>query len=308
MIRYIDTYRVRFGVEPICRTLKATQCGFITARGYRVAKTRPVSARMVRDNALLGEIRRVYTADYSVYGVRKMYASMIRAGWLVGRDHVARLMRQAGLGGVTRSRKVFTTHPDASLARPVDLLQRQFTAPAPRRAWVADITYVATWSGFAYVGFVTDAYSRRIVGWSVSSTLRTEQSTLAAQNMPAWQVSDDLSGLICHNDHGANYLSVRYTSRVIELGAKLSTGSVSDAYDNALAETINGLYKAELIRRQGPWRTIEQVELATLSWVWWWNHQRLHEHLGYHTPIETEQAYYNQPTEPQLATANREKQ
>jgi len=306
MIRYIDMYRDRFGVEPICRTVRTTEGGFITARGYRAVKTRPASGRSIRDRLVLADIVKLHCDNYGVYGVRKMHALLTRQGWLVGRDQVARLMRAAGLKGATRSRRVFTTRPDVALAQPGDLLDRQFTAPAPRRVWVADITYVATWAGFAYVGFITDVFARRIVGWSVSSTLRTEQSTLAALDMAAWQAHDDLTGLICHSDHGSNYLSIKYTSRVLELGAKTSTGSVGDAYDNALAETINGLYKAELIRRQGPWRTIEQVELATLSWVYWWNHQRLHETLGYRTPVETEQAYYNQH-QPRLATASHEK-
>jgi len=307
MIRYIDMYRSRFGVEPICRTLQATEGGFITARGYRMVKTRPVSARRVRDQLLADQVARLHQANYSVYGVRKMHAAMIREGWHVGRDQVARLMRAAGLHGVTRSRRVFTTRPDTTLAQPGDLLERQFTASAPQQAWVADITYVATWAGFAYVGFITDVFSRRIVGWSVSSTLRTDQSTLAALDMAAWQAGDDLTGLICHNDHGSNYLSIAYTSRVLELGARLSTGSVGDAYDNALAETVNGLYKAELIRRHGPWRTIEQVELATLSWVYWWNNQRLHQTLGYHTPTEAEQAYYTEHNPSRLAPATRDK-
>ena len=307
MIRYIDVYRDRFGVEPICRTLRTTEGGFMTARSYRAAKARPPSARMTRDKLLSAELTRLHAENYAVYGVRKMHALMVRQGWIVGRDQVARLMRATGLKGVSRSRKIFTTHSDARLAQPADLLERRFTASAPRQAWVADITYVATWVGFAYVGFITDVFSRRIVGWSVSSTLRTDQSTLAALDMAAWQANDDLTGLICHNDHGSNYLSITYTSRVTELGAKLSTGSVGDAYDNALAETVNGLYKAELIRRHGPWRTIEQVELATLSWVWWWNNQRLHETLGYHTPAEAEQAYYTEHNQPRLAPASRDK-
>ena len=255
---------------------------------------------------LIVAIRRLHEANYGVYGVRKMHAVMARAGWQVGRDQVARLMRQAGLQGARRGRRVFTTHPDPGLARPQDLVKRNFHADAPNRLWVADITYVATWAGFAYVGFVTDVYSRRIVGWSVSSTLKTEQSTLAALNMAAWQADTDLTGLVCHNDHGSNYLSLRYTDRVAQLGAIPSTGTVGDSYDNALAETVNGLYKTELIWRRRPWRSVEQVELATLKWVWWWNNQRLHSSLGMTTPTETENTYYHQYQEPRAATATRE--
>jgi transposase InsO family protein len=215
-------------------------------------------------------------------------------------------MRAAGLTGVTRSRKVFTTRADPVLAQPADLANRQFQASGPNRLWVADIAYVATRAGFAYVGFVTDVYTRRIVGWSVSSTLKTEQSTPAALDMAVWQAGTDLTGLICHNDHGSDHLSTRYTDRIAELGAIPSTGAVGDSCDNALAETVNGLFKAELIRRHGPWRTVEQVEPATLEWVWWWNNQRLHTSLGTLTPTEAETNYYHQRQNPRAATATRE--
>jgi transposase InsO family protein len=306
MIRYIDMYRGCFVVEPICRVLGATECGFITARGYRAAKARPVSCRCLRDVTLLAEVRRLHQVNYGVYGVRKMHAAMVRSGWRVGRDQNARLMRQAGLQGARRGRRVFTTHPDPSLGRGEDLVNRNFHTDGPNRLWVADITYVATWPGMAYVSFITDVYSRRIVGWSVSSTLRTEPSTLAALDMAVWQADTDLTGLICHNDHGSNYLSMRYTDRVAQLGAIPSTGTVGDAYDNALAETVNGLYKTELIWRRRPWRTVEQVELATLEWVWWWNNQRLHTTLAMATPAEVEQTYYHQHQDPRAATATRE--
>lgn len=304
MIRFIDIWRDRFGVEAICRILGATECGFLTTRGYRAARTRPPSARRLSDELLGAEIERLHAENYGVYGVRKMHALMRRHGWVIGRDQTARLMRSVGLRGIRRSKRAFTTRPDPAALRPADLVKRQFTAEAPGRLWVADITYVRTWQGFAYVAFVTDVYSRRITGWNVAATLRADILPLQALDMAAWQAGGDLTGLIHHADHGSNYLSLVYTGRIAELGATPSTGSVGDSYDNALAEAVNGLYKTELIRRRGPWRTIEQVELATLEWVWWWNHQRLHGELGYKTPAETETAYYAALESPGPATAS----
>lgn len=304
MIQYVDTFKDQFGVEAICRTLRATECGFITARGYRAAKTRLPSARAVSDELLGGEVARLHAENYGVYGVRKMHALMKRQGWLIGRDQTARLMRTLGLRGVKRSKRVFTTKPDPAAEKPRDLVKRQFTAAAPRRLWVADITYVRTWQGFAYVAFVTDVHSRRIVGWNVASTLRADVLPLQALDMAAWDAGGDLTGVIHHADHGSNYLSIVYTDRIIELGANPSTGTIGDSYDNALAEAVNGLYKTELIRRRGPWRTIEQVELATLEWVWWWNNQRLHGELEYRTPQEVEASHYADLESPELATAS----
>jgi len=308
MIRFIDMFRERFGVEGICRTLGATECGFLTARGYRAARSRPPSARRLRDDLLVPEIVRLHAENYGVYGVRKMHALMGRQGWQIGRDQTARLMRLAGVQGVKRSKKTFTTKADPVLERPTDLVQRRFTAAAPCRLWVADITYVATWSGFAYVAFVIDVYSRRIVGWNVASTLKADILPLQALNMAAWQARGDLTRLTHHSDHGSNYMSLVYTDRIVELGATPSTGTVGDSYDNALAEAVNGLYKTELIRRQGPWRTVEQVELATLEYVWWWNNHRLHGELDYRTPAEVEAAYYADHKTPDLATASLGKQ
>jgi putative transposase len=304
MIRYVDAFRDRFGVEAICRTLGAAECGFVTARGYRAAVRRPASARAVRDGLLGEQIARLHAENYGVYGVRKMHALMRRQGWVIGRDQTARIMRGLGLHGARRSKRVFTTRPDPAASRPADLVRRQFAAAAPRRLWVADITYVRTWQGFAYVAFVTDVYSRRITGWNVASTLRADILPLQALDMAAWHAGGDLAGLVHHADHGSNYLSLVYTSRITELGATPSTGSVGDSYDNALAEAVNGLYKTELIRQRGPWRTVEQVELATLEWVWWWNNQRLHGELGYRTPAETEAAHYADLESPGLATAS----
>jgi putative transposase len=302
MIAFIDTMKDRFGVEAICRVLGATDSGFLTARGYRAAKARPPSARQLSDELLGAEIARLHGENYGVYGARKMHALMRRQGWIIGRDQTGRIMRGLGLRGVRRCKKVFTTHPDPAAARPQDLVKRQFTAVAPRRLWVADITYVRTWQGFAYVAFITDVYSRRITGWNVAATLRADILPLQALDMAAWHAGD-LAGLVHHADHGSNYLSLVYTGRIAELGATPSTGSVGDSFDNAMAEAVNGLYKTELIRRRGPWRTVEQVELATLEWVWWWNNHRLHSELGYRTPAETEDAYYAALESPELATA-----
>ncbi|WP_310734873.1 IS3 family transposase [Microbacterium halimionae] len=231
-------------------------------------------------------------------GARKMHALMVRQGWVIGRDQTARLMRQVGVRGVIRSKRVFTTKSDPAGARPMDLVNRRFHPEAPRRLWVADVTYVRTWAGFAYVAFVTDAYSRRIVGWNVASTLKADVLPLQALNMAAWDAEGQLDYVSHHSDHGSNYMALVYTERIVELGATPSTGTVGDSFDNALAEAVNGLYKTELIRRQGPWRTVEQVEIATLEYVWWWNNQRLHGELGMRTPIETEQAYYAGPESP----------
>lgn len=292
MIRYVDQYRDQFGVEAICRTLRATECGFITARGYRAAKSRPRSNRAISDELLTAELVKLHGENFSVYGVRKMHALMTRKGWMVGRDQVARLMRAAGLQGVRRGRKVFTTRPDPAAQRPTDLLKRHFKADRPNRVWVADMTYVPTWSGMGYVAFITDVFSRRIVGWSVKATMTTQALPLEAWQMATWRAGD-LTGLIHHSDKGSQYVSLRYTEALTDAGARPSVGTVGDSYDNALAETINGLYKAELIHRRRPWRTIEQLELATLEWVWWYNTTRLHSELGYRSPDEYEQHHYD---------------
>lgn len=303
MIRFIDEHRDRFGVELICRVLRGAVRGFLTSRGYRAAKTRPASARQLSDALLVPEIARLHAENYGVYGRRKMHALMRRQGWMIGRDHTERLMRAAGVRGVKRSKKVFTTKSDPAAAKPKDLVQRRFTAHAPRRLWVADITYVATWSGFAYVAFLIDVFSRRSVGWNVASTLKADILPMQALDMAAWDAGGDLADLVHHADHGSNYLATVYTDRVAELGAKPSTGTIGDSYDNALAEAVNGLYKTELIRQQGPWRTVEQVEFATLEWVWWWNNQRLHGELGMRTPIEVETEYYAEHESDLLAPA-----
>jgi putative transposase len=282
--RYIDENRGRFGVEPICTTLQ------ISPSTYYAAKRRPPSARALSDAALKPELSRVHEDNFGVYGAKKLWRQLLREGIRVGRDRVARLMRELGIAGVVRGKPKRTTIPAALAARPGDLVERRFGAAAPNRLWVADLTYVRTWSGFCYVAFVIDVYSRRIVGWRVSTSLRTDLA-LDALEMAIWaRRTDDLGGLVHHSDRGVQYLAIRYTERLAEAGAVGSVGSKGDSYDNALAETVNGLYKAELIWQRGPWRTAEDVELATLAWVDWWNHRRLHGACGHLPPAEFERA------------------
>lgn len=288
MTRFIDIHREEFGVEPICTLLQ------VAPSTYYAQRTRPLSARALRDAQLRVEIKRVWDANYQVYGARKIWRQLGREGIGVGRDHVARLMGELGICGVVRGAKRRTTTPTAGDQRPTDLVNRDFTAPAPNRLWVADLTYVATWAGFAYVAFVIDAFSRMIVGWRVATTLRAELA-LDALEMAVWARQDTgLDGLVHHSDRGGQYLAVRYTQRLADKGAVASVGSRGDSYDNALAEAVNGLYKAELIGRHGPWRTAEQVELATLAWVQWWNQRRLHGALGHIPPAEHEATYYRE--------------
>jgi putative transposase len=304
MICYIDEHKDRFGVEGICRVLgRELACGFLTASGYWAAKRRPPAARTLNDRQLTVVIEQRHAANFGVYGVRKMWWLLNREGHQVGRDRVARLMRTAGLRGVVRGRKVFTTRANDRDQRPEDLVQRRFTAAAPNRLWVADLTYVRTWAGFCYVAFVVDVYSRMIVGWAASSTMRTEDLPLVALETAAWTRTGSLQQLIHHSDRGSQYLSIRYTDRLAELGIIGSVGSRGDSFDNALAETVNGLFKTELIKRRGGWRSVEQVELATLEWVEWWNQRRLHTALGARSPAEFEAAYHQDQQQPVLAGA-----
>jgi transposase InsO family protein len=307
MIAFIDTYRDQFGVELICRILRAAIPGFLTSRGYRAARTRPPSDREIHDEQLMADLRTVHQQNYSVYGVKKMHRAMRRRGWQVGREQTRRLMRKAGLRGVQRGKPVFTTVTDPADSRPADLVNRQFKASAPNRLWVADITFARTWRGFCYTAFVTDVCTRKIVGWAVAATMRTEDLPLQAFNHAVWQSDTDLSELVHHSDRGSQYLSLTYTDRLAELGIAPSVGSRGDSYDNALAEAVNAAYKSELINRGKPWRCIDDVELATAEWVAWYNQERLHEALGYVPPAEYEAALRassdtaSQPT-PALAT------
>jgi len=284
---FIEGHRERFGVEPICRTLAVAPSTYYAARG------RPPSRRASRDAELTERIREVHADNYGVYGVRKVWHGLRRAGVVVGRDRVARLMRREGLQGAVRTRSVRTTIPaEADVSLP-DLVERDFHPAAPDRLWVADLTYVRLASGgFAYAAFVTDAYARRIVGWRVAGAA-TAEHVLDALELAAWaRRGRSLEALVHHSDRGCQYTALRYTERVAELGASASVGTVGDSYDNALAETIFGLYKAELIGPQGPWRSVAKVELATAGWISWWNDRRLHSALGYVPPAEYEARYW----------------
>jgi putative transposase len=259
---------------------------------YYASKTRRLSDRAACDARLTAVIVAVHKANFSVYGVAKMWRELHRQGWVVGRDQVGRLMKAAGLHGVCRSAKAKrTTVAAAVAARPGDLVDRRFSAVAPNSLWVADLTYVPTWTGFAYTSFITDVYSRAIVGWRTSSSLRTDLA-LDALEMAIATRTGDLDGLIHHSDRGVQYLSIRYTDRLADEGAVASVGSKGDSFDNALAEAVNGLYKAELIRARGPWRNVDDVELATARWVHWWNTARLHSACHDTPPLEYEAAYY----------------
>ena len=259
---------------------------------YYAAKTRPASARAQRDATLLVVLAAIHAANFSVYGARKMWKAMVRAGHDVGRDQVARLMREAGLRGVRRSKRIRTTRRDDAAPRSPDLVERNFTATGPNQLWVTDLTYVPTWAGVAYVCFITDAFSRMIVGWRVAGHMRTEM-VLDALEMARWQRGTRLEDLRCHSDAGSQFTSIRYGERLDEIGARPSIGSVGDSYDNALAESVNALYKTELVRgpSRGPWKTIDDLELATLSWVHWHNTERLHSYLDDVPPAEFEDAY-----------------
>lgn len=292
MIAFIDAFRDRFGVEFICTTLAHhRQGGFMTSRGYRAAKKRLPSKRLVRDCELILVMMDIHRDNYSVYGVHKMWHAMKRAGYDIGRDQVARLMKIAGLHGIVRGRKPITTKPAKTPDQRPDLVQRNFRASAPNRLWVADITYVRTSAGFVYTAFVIDVYSRKIVGWATKRRMTTEALPLDALNHAIATAKGSLEKLVHHSDHGSQYASIAYHERLKNMGIDESTGSVGDSYDNALAETVNGLYKTELIYSQ-TWEGLAEVEWETLCWVHWWNTTRLHSELGYHTPQEIENHYW----------------
>ena len=292
MVRFIDEHRAKFGVEPICAVLPIAPSVYYEQRARRRDPERcPPRGR--RDHELGAHIRRVWQANREVYGVRKVWQQLRREGGTVARCTVQRLMRQLGLRGVVRGRRFkTTTPPDTAAPRPADLVTRQFTATRPNELWVADLTYVATWRGFAYVAFVIDVFARRIVGWRVSSSLRSDLALDALEQALYDRQLDGTERLIHHSDRGVQYLSIRYTERLSEAGIEPSVGSTGDSYDNALAESVIGLYKTEEIYRRGPWKGVEDVEFATLEWVAWYNTRRLLEPLGYVSPDEFEQAYY----------------
>ena len=297
-MRFIDGHKARFGVEPICRVLSQHGCP-IAPSTYYGAVGRPPSARARRDEQLKAAITRVHQDNYGVYGARKVWLALNRQGIPVARCTVERLMRELGLAGARRGKKVRTTIPGPAAARPADLVQRQFTRPAPDRLWVADFTYVPAWTGMVYVAFVIDAYSRRILGWRAATSMRTSL-VLDALEQALWARRRDgrgsLAGLVHHTDAGSQYTSIAFTERLAAAGAQPSVGTVGDAYDNALAESVIGLFKTELIKPGTPWRTAEQVELATLGYVDWFNHNRLFEACGDIPPAELEAAYYRQNT------------
>ncbi|MCU1373119.1 MAG: hypothetical protein JWO68_405 [Actinomycetia bacterium] len=298
MIAFIDEHRERFGVEPMCRVLSKHGLHVAPSTFY-AAKTRPPSKRAVEDAELLVEIRRVFEdrrRGRRLYGARKVWSQLHRDGIQVGRCRVERLMRANGLVGARRDLKVRTTRPDAQASRPADLVQREFRASRPNELWVVDFTYVATWSGMAFTAFVSDVFSRRIVGWRTSSSMPTELP-LDALEMALWtrdQAGQPVRGVVHHSDAGSQYTSIRYSTRLDDAGAVASIGSVGDSYDNAMAESIIGLYKRECVRHDGPFRTVDELELATLSWVDWWNQDRLHGALGHVPPIDFEEDHYRQ--------------
>ena len=295
---FITEHRSRWGVEPICRVVQ------IAPSSYYAAIRRPPAARRVRDEELQVAIRRVWDEHRCVYGADKVWAQLRREGTPVARCTVERLMRSAGIRGVVRGKThIRTTLSEEAGRRPPDLVARQFRAPAPNRLWVADLTYVKTHSGWVYVAFVVDACSRFVVGWQASRSLRTDLA-LDALEMALWaRRALSLNGLVHHSDRGSQYLAIRYTERLVEAGVVPSVGSRGDSYDNALAESFNGLYKTELIRHAGPWRGLEDVEYATLEYVDWFNHRRLHGELGMVTPAEFEAAYYHQAAPVLLASS-----
>ena len=289
MVTFIDAHREAYGVEPICEVLPIAPATYYRHQACQ-AHPETRSRRAQRDVWLTAQIQRVWDENFAVYGPRKVWQQLGREGIVVARCTVERLMRQMGLQGAVRGRRFKTTIADDGAARPADLVKREFVATRPNQLWVADLTYVATWRGFVYVAFVIDVFARHIVGWRVSSSLRTDLALDALeQALYARPTSDEL---VHHSDRGSQYLSIRYTERLAEAGIEPSVGSVGDSFDNALAESVIGLYKTEVIRRRGPWRHLEAVEFATLEWVDWFNHRRLLTPIGNVPPAEFEQQYY----------------
>jgi transposase InsO family protein len=294
MVAFLDQHRDTFGVEPICAVLPIAPSTYFRHKSQqRAPDTR--SARARRDDDVRGAIRRIWDANHQVYGPRKVWKQLRREGHDVARCTVERLMRAMGLRGASRGRAwVITTRPDGAVARPTDLVDRQFTATRPNQLWVADFTYVATWRGFVYVAFVIDVFARRIVGWRVSASLATDFVLDALEQAIYDRCGVATGDLVHHSDRGTQYLSMRYTERLADAAIAPSVGSRGDSYDNALAESVIGLYKTEVIQRKGPWRHLEAVEFATLDWVDWFNTRRLLEPIGYVPPAEYETSYYEQ--------------
>jgi transposase InsO family protein len=291
MVSFIDEHRAEYGVEPICAELPIAPSLYYEHKA-RQADPGRVPPRLQRDAELTGEIRRVHEENFQVYGARKVWHQLNREEIRVARCTVERLMRALGLNGAVRGKKCRTTISDDAAERPLDRVNREFKATRPNQLWVADFTYVATWAGFVYVAFVIDVFARRIIGWRVARSMHTDL-VLDALEQALWARAD-AKGVIHHSDRGSQYLSIRYTERLAAAGFEPSVGSVGDSYDNALAETIIGLYKTEVINHRGPWRNGDAVEYATLEWVDWFNHRRLLEPIGNVPPAELEMAYYCQ--------------
>ncbi len=292
MIAFIDDQREVYGVEPICGMLRIAPS---TYHAHVARRTDPARAspRARQDLMLMEQIRQVHAANFGVYGARKVWRQLAREGTVVARCTVERLMRRMGLRGAVRGKETRTTIADKASPCPADKVNRQFRAPQPNALWVSDFTYVATWQGFVYVAFIIDVFARRIVGWRVSRTAHAD-FVLDALEQALHDRRPVKGGLIHHSDRGRQYVAIRYTERLLEAGIEPSVGSVGDSYDNALAETINGLFKTEVIRRRGPWRNLEAVEFATLEWVDWYNNRRLLEPIGNMPPAEAEAHYYTQ--------------
>ena len=290
MVRFIDDYRDVYGVEPICRVVPIAPSTYYAVKAQE-ADPSLRSARAKWDAELKPEIQRVWDRKLQVYRARKVWRQLNREGIAVARCTVERLMGGMGLEGALRGRRAGTTVPGDDAGRPMDLVERDFTAERPNQLWASDLTYVATWRGFVYVAFVIDVFSRRIVGWRASSSLRSDLA-LDALEQAIWERQDtSMDGLIHHSDRGGQYLSIRYKERLAEAGIEPSVGSRGDSYDNALAETIIGLYKTEMIRKRGPWRGLDDFELATLEWAWWFNHHRLLTSIGTVPPVEYEEQF-----------------
>jgi putative transposase len=300
IVDYIQAHRKEFGVEPICAVLQ------VAPSTYYAATSRPPSARSITDAASTNLIEQVHGANYGVYGARKVHAELRRQGHQVARCTVERLMRTAGLRGITRAKGPRTTVPGTGPETRPDLVERDFTATAPNQLWVAGITYCRTFSGWAYAAFVIDVFSRKVVGWQLSKSLRTDLA-LDALETGIWnrtRAGQDMSGLTHHSDKGVQYVAVRYTQRLAEAGAVASVGSTGDSYDNALAEAFNSLFKAELVRNKGPWKNIDDLEIATAEYIDWFNHRRLHGEIGLVPPIEFEEAYYRHTPAPTTVDAS----
>jgi transposase InsO family protein len=293
MVRFVDDHRDTFGVEPICAQLPIAPSTYFLHKAQQRDPDRR-SERRRHDDERREEIRRVWTEQQEVYGPKKVWKQLRREDHPIARCTVVRLMREMGLRGVVRGRSWTTTTQAAAEPRPTDLVERRFVATRPNQLWVSDFTYVATWHGFVYAAFVIDVFARRIVGWRVAASLATDFVLDALEQAIYARRDDALTGLVHHSDRGTQYLSMRYTTRLEDAGIAPSVGSRGDSYDNALAETIIGLFKTEVIRRQGPWKNLEAVEFATLKWVDWFNHRRLLEPIGYVPPAEYEARYYEQ--------------